>query len=84
MSFGIWELLIVLVIVVLLFGTKKLPKLSSFGSEIGSAIKNFRGAVKEGKDAQKDISGTEPSDENRVIEGEVEKEEAVDTSNDKS
>ena len=39
MSFGITELVIVLVIVFLLFGTSKLR---SFGSDLGSALKGFK------------------------------------------
>ena len=39
MSFGITELIIVLVIVFLLFGTSKLR---SFGSDLGSALKGFK------------------------------------------
>ncbi|MDX1433240.1 MAG: twin-arginine translocase TatA/TatE family subunit [Gammaproteobacteria bacterium] len=43
-----WQLLIVLVIVLLLFGTKKLRNI---GGDLGSAIKSFRSAVKtDGKD----------------------------------
>jgi len=42
MSFGITELIIVLVIVLLLFGTSKLK---SLGGDLGSAIKGFRTAV---------------------------------------
>lgn len=44
MSFGITELVIILVIVLLLFGT---TKLKSIGSDLGSAIKGFRSAVSE-------------------------------------
>lgn len=44
MSFGIWELVIILLIVALLFGTKRL---SSMGTDLGKAIKGFRGAMKE-------------------------------------
>jgi sec-independent protein translocase protein TatA len=44
MSFGITELIIILVIVLLMFGSKKL---SSLGSDLGSAIKGFRSAVSE-------------------------------------
>lgn len=43
---GPWQLLIVLVIVVLLFGTKRLKNL---GPDLGNAIKGFRGAIKEGE-----------------------------------
>ena len=41
---GVPELLILLVIFALLFGTKKLR---SMGSDLGSAIKNFKSAVKD-------------------------------------
>lgn len=44
MSFGITELIIILVIVLLMFGSKKL---SSLGNDLGSAIKGFRSAVTE-------------------------------------
>lgn len=44
-SLSIWHWLIVLVVVVLVFGTKKL---SNVGGDLGSAIKSFRKAVKEG------------------------------------
>jgi sec-independent protein translocase protein TatA len=43
---SIWQLLIVLLIVVLLFGTKKLRNI---GADLGSAIKNFRKATREGE-----------------------------------
>jgi len=39
---SIWQLLIVLAIVVLLFGTKKLKNL---GSDLGGAVKGFRSAM---------------------------------------
>ena len=39
---SIWQLLIVVVIVVLLFGTKKL---SSLGSDLGASIKGFKKAM---------------------------------------
>ncbi len=42
MGFSVTELLIILFIVVLLFGTKKLK---SMGGDLGSAIKSFRGAM---------------------------------------
>jgi sec-independent protein translocase protein TatA len=45
-SFSIWHWLIVLVIVVLVFGTKKLRNL---GGDLGGAIKNFKGAMKDGE-----------------------------------
>ena len=39
---GVWELLLVLVIILLLFGTKKLTKA---GTDLGSAIQNFKSAL---------------------------------------
>nr|WP_159466107.1 twin-arginine translocase TatA/TatE family subunit [Scandinavium goeteborgense] len=42
---GIWQLLIVVVIVVLLFGTKKL---SSLGADLGASIKGFKKAMSDG------------------------------------
>ena len=51
MSFGITELIIILVIVLLLFGT---TKLKSLGNDLGSAIKGFRTAVSDEKTAGKD------------------------------
>ena len=47
MGISIWQLLIILVIVILLFGTKRLRGL---GSDLGGAIKSFRSAVKEGEE----------------------------------
>ncbi|MCB5185641.1 Sec-independent protein translocase subunit TatA [Methylobacillus gramineus] len=45
-SFSIWHWLIVLAIVVLIFGTKKLRNI---GSDVGGAVKNFKEAVNDGK-----------------------------------
>lgn len=44
---SIWQLLIILVIVVMIFGTKRLKNL---GSDLGGAIKGFRSAMGDGKD----------------------------------
>ena len=44
---GIWQLVIVAVIVVLLFGTKKLRNL---GGDLGSAVKGFKSAIGEEKE----------------------------------
>ena len=43
-SFSIWHWIVVLVIVVLIFGTKKLRNM---GSDVGGAVKNFKDAMKE-------------------------------------
>ena len=44
-SFSIWHWLIVLLIVVMVFGTKKLKNL---GSDLGSAVKGFKDGMKDG------------------------------------
>lgn len=44
-SLSIWHWLIVLVIILLVFGTKKLRNL---GSDLGGAVKGFKDGVKEG------------------------------------
>ena len=44
-SFSIWHWLIVLLIVVLVFGTKKLKNI---GADLGGAVKGFKEGVKEG------------------------------------
>lgn len=44
---SIWQLLIILVIVLVLFGAKKLR---TVGSDLGGAVKGFRSAMKEGEE----------------------------------
>ena len=44
---GIWQLLIILAIIMMVFGTKKLRNL---GSDLGGAIKGFKNAMGEAKD----------------------------------
>ncbi len=49
MGISIWQLLIVLVIVLLLFGTKKLKNI---GSDLGGAVRGFKSAMKDGKEGE--------------------------------
>ena len=58
---SIWQLLIVLVIVIAIFGTKRLRTL---GSDLGSAVKGFRSAVNDAeKEPQAELSdGSEDAD----------------------
>lgn len=72
MGISLWQLLIILLIVLLLFGTKKLR---SVGKDLGGAVQGFRNEMDRG---DKPAAGdeTEPdsladSKDNRVIEGEV-------------
>jgi sec-independent protein translocase protein TatA len=67
MGISIWQLLIVLVIVLLLFGAKRLRNV---GGDLGSAIKGFKSAMKE-EEAKPDQPSQLNSKEEDVIEGEV-------------
>ncbi|MGM0564695.1 MAG: Sec-independent protein translocase subunit TatA [Pseudomonadota bacterium] len=64
--FGIspWQLLIILALVVLIFGTKKLR---NAGSDVGGAVKNFKDAMKDGESEEK----SDESQQNRVIDGDT-------------
>ncbi len=48
-SFSIWHWLIVLVVVVLIFGTKKLKNV---GSDLGAAVKGFKDGMKNGAEGE--------------------------------
>ncbi len=52
-KFGMWELIIILVIILLLFGTKKLR---NAGGDVGAAFKNFKKAFKD-EDDKKEETG---------------------------
>lgn len=55
MGFSIWQLLILLAIIVLLFGTKRLR---GMGSDIGSAVKGFKKSVADDEDKPGDKPGS--------------------------
>ena len=58
---SIWQLLIILAIVIMIFGTKKLK---SLGSDLGSAVKGFRQSVTdktEGKETEETAQASEES-----------------------
>jgi sec-independent protein translocase protein TatA len=71
-SFSIWHWLVVLAIVLVVFGTKKLRNV---GSDLGGAIKNFKDSMKgEEEGAKKDEAAKAEEGkkiESRVVEGEV-------------
>jgi sec-independent protein translocase protein TatA len=72
MGFGgisIWSLLLVLAIVILLFGTKKLRNV---GGDLGGAIRSFKKSVKE-EEVDKDSADSKE----QVIEGKVKEEDKV-------
>ena len=71
MGISIWQLLIILAIVLVLFGAKRLRNL---GGDLGTAIKGFKNAVKEGdedtnKEQLEDKAG-DADEDNHTIEGE--------------
>ncbi len=59
-SFSIWHWLIVLLVVVLIFGTKKLRNI---GEDLGGAVRGFKEGMKGGEEA--------PKPDTKVIEGEA-------------
>lgn len=64
---SIWQLLIILLIVMMLFGTKRLRGL---GSDLGAAIKGFRSSVSsDGSDENADKSGEETESEENTAQG---------------
>ncbi len=65
---SIWQLLIILAIVLLLFGAKRLKNI---GSDLGGAIKGFRQSMKEGENEADSDSKLNEKDGGRVIDGEV-------------
>ena len=71
-TFSIWHWLIVLVVVILVFGTKKL---SSLGSDLGKAVKGFKEGIK---------TPEEDAQEKKEIEGEVIKTKQDDNTSEKT
>jgi sec-independent protein translocase protein TatA len=70
-SLSIWHWLIVLVIVMLVFGTKKLRNI---GQDLGGAVKGFKEGVKEGADkvaAEADASEKSGQQQGRTIDVEA-------------
>jgi len=70
-SFSIWHWLIVLLVVVLIFGTKKLKNM---GSDLGAAVKGFKDGVRDGTAPSADapaqppqqVTSARPADANTV------------------
>lgn len=61
-SFSIWHWLIVLLVVVLIFGTKKLRNI---GEDLGGAVKGFKEGMKSDEEKNK------PQQDTKTIEGEA-------------
>jgi sec-independent protein translocase protein TatA len=58
-TLSIWHWLVVLAVVVLIFGTRKLRNL---GGDVGGAIKNFKNAMREGEGEAQKPDAPPPSD----------------------
>ena len=70
-SLSIWHWLIVLVIVMLIFGTKKLRNM---GADLGGAVRGFKDGMREGGEKPADAtspSGPPPQVTGKTVEGEV-------------
>jgi sec-independent protein translocase protein TatA len=67
-SFSIWHWIVVLLIVMLIFGTKKLRNI---GQDLGGAVKGFKDGMKTAADEE---GATAPQVTGRTIDAEVKKE----------
>ena len=62
-TFSVWHWLIVLLIVVLVFGTKKLKNI---GSDLGGAVKGSKDGMKEGGSSAADATTTAQVEQSKV------------------
>jgi sec-independent protein translocase protein TatA len=72
-SFSIWHWLIVLLVVVLIFGTKKLKNI---GSDLGGAVKGFKDGVRDGAadttaQPPQQVAGTPPAHDPNTVDVET-------------
>ena len=70
-SFSIWHWLVVLVIVVLIFGTKKLKNI---GADLGGAVKGFKDGVRDGgtpADPAAQVTTTQKSSDANTVDVEA-------------
>lgn len=70
-SFSVWHWLIVLVIVLVIFGTKKLKNV---GSDLGAAVKGFKDGMKSSTDETQASASPPPQVTGQTIDAEVKKE----------
>ena len=71
-TWSIWHWLIVLVIVMLVFGTKKLRNM---GQDLGGAVKGFKDGMKEGTQGGAEATKQVADQAGTTIEGEARKEQ---------
>jgi sec-independent protein translocase protein TatA len=64
---GIWELMILLIIIMVLFGTKKLRNI---GEDLGGAIKGFRKSMRDGENEEV-VKNQTPTPDQKTIDGQA-------------
>lgn len=57
---GVWEILVILVIILVIFGAGKLPKVMG---DLGSGIRNFKANLSDGSKAEPDVPPPAKTDE---------------------
>lgn len=67
-SISIWHWLVVLIIVLLIFGTKKLRNI---GTDLGNAVKGFKDGIRGNSEDDKATQQMQPPATGKTIEGEV-------------
>lgn len=73
MGISVWQLLIILAIVLVLFGAKRLRNI---GTDLGSAVKGFKKSMKDGDEEGKADSAEQPRVINAKAEAEAESKQA--------
>ncbi len=63
MTFGPWELILILLLVLFFFGAKRIPVI---GRGLGAAIRNFKGELREEDGPPDDRTLEEPPDNDRA------------------
>ena len=58
-GFGVMEILLVVALLVLLFGAKRIPLIAR---GLGEGIRNFRGSIKEGEEGRDELEGGSEED----------------------
>jgi sec-independent protein translocase protein TatA len=75
MSIGIWQVVLILLIVLILFGAGKLPKVMG---DVAKGVKNFKSGMKEDDEDEKPALASERSDERAgVAEPALKRDEAA-------
>jgi len=80
-NISLWQLLIVLVIIILLFGTKKLR---NAGGDVGAAFKNFKKAFKDEENKGSEANNGQLKDERDNATEDAQFKEKQDTENNKT